>query len=143
MPAEPTPLMYDLSEPLALHGGPKAKRNPFPPRKRHGELEKRYLGEVIDSDVLFFFIGSKVFEFQKRFATMYGRKHCIACSSGTAAVHLALGALQLPTGSEVIVPPITDMGTLTGLLYQGLVPVFADVDADTLNIDPASVRRRI
>src|SRR2546428_3659236 len=143
MPAEPTPLMYDLSEPLALHGGPKAKRNPFPPRKRHGELEKRYLGEVIDSDVLFFFIGSKVYEFQKRFAAMYGRKHCIACSSGTAAVHIALGALQLPPGSEVITSAITDMGSITGMLYQGLVPVFADVDPATLNPDPAAVRRSI
>src|ERR1051325_10328877 len=113
----------DFSEPLALHGGPKAKRPPFPTRKRHGELEKRYLSEVIDSDVLFFFIGSKVFDFQKRFAAMYRRKHCIACSSGTAAVHIALAALQLPPASEVITSAITDMGSLTGLLYQGLVPV--------------------
>src|SRR2546423_15369954 len=111
-------------EQLALHGGPKAKRTPFPTRKRHGELEKRYLSEVIDSDVLFFFIGSKVFEFQKRFAAMYGRKHCVACSSGTAAVHIALAALELPPGSEVITSAITDMGSLTGMLYQGLVPVF-------------------
>ena len=136
-------MAFDIYEKLALDGGPKAKRTPFSLRKRHGELEKKYLSEVIDSDVLFYFAGTKVFEFQKKFAAMYGRKHCIACSSGTAAVHLALGALQLPTGSEVIVPPITDMGTLTGLLYQGLVPVFADVDADTLNIDPASVRQRV
>src|SRR5437879_9986569 len=133
----------DFSERLALHGGPKAKRTPFPPRKRHGELEKRYLAEVIDSDVLFYFVGSKVYEFQKRFAAMYGRKHCIACSSGTAAVHIALGALQLPPGSEVITSAITDMGTVTGMLYQGLVPVFADVRPDTLNMDPAAARRCI
>ena len=128
-------------EALALHGGPKAKRTAFPVRKRHGELEKKYLGEVIDSDMLFYFLGSKVFEFQKRFAEMYQRKHCIACSSGTAAVHIALGALELPPGTEVITSAITDMGTLTGLLYQGLVPVFADVDPETLNLDPNSVRR--
>src|ERR1051326_9001647 len=133
----------NAAETLALHGGPKCKPTPFPSRKRHGELEKRYLAEVIDSDVLFFFIGTKVFEFQKRFAAMYGRKHCIACSSGTAAVHIALGALELPPGSEVITSSITDMGSLTGLLYQGLVPVFADVDADTLNLDPRSVRERL
>jgi perosamine synthetase len=134
---------FDFGERLALHGGPKAKRTPFPPRKRHGELEKRYLAEVIDSDLLFYFLGTKVFEFQKRFAAMYGRKHCIACSSGTAAVHIALGALELQPGSEVITPAITDMGSLTGMLYQGLVPVFADVDPDTLNLDPASARHRI
>src|SRR6266480_5003113 len=121
MCSESSPGNRDFAEPLAIHGGPKAKRTPFPPRKRHGELEKRYLAEVIDSDVLFFFIGSKVFELQKRFAAMYGRKHCIACSSGTAAVHIALGTLQLPPGTEVITSAITDMGSLTGLLYQGLV----------------------
>src|ERR1044071_8077478 len=130
----------NAAETLALHGGPKAKRTPFPSRKRHGELEKRYLAEVIDSDVLFFFIGSKVFEFQKQFPALYGRKHCIACSSGTAAVHIAVATLQLPPGSEIITSAITDMGSLSGMLYQGLVPVFADVDPNTLNMDPASVR---
>jgi dTDP-4-amino-4,6-dideoxygalactose transaminase len=74
---------------------------------------------------------------------MYGRKHCIACSSGTAAVHIALGTLQVPPGKEVITSAITDMGTVTGILYQGLIPVFADVDPATLNLDPASVRRAI
>src|SRR3989475_9414085 len=143
MGSEATPTRFDIAETLALHGGPKAKRTPFPARKRHGELEKRYLSEVIDSDVLFYFTGTKVYEFQKQFAAMYSRKHCIACSSGTAAVHIALGALQLPPGSEVITSAITDMGSLTGMLYQGLVPVFADVAPETLNIEPASARRRI
>src|ERR1700722_14815024 len=128
---------------LAIEGSPKAKRTPFGKRKRHGEAEKKLLSEVIDSDMLFFFSGTKVAEFQKRFATMYGRKHCIACSSGTASVHIAIAALQLPPGSEVIAPAITDMGTLTGVLYQGLIPVSADVDPGTLNMDPASVREKV
>ena len=136
-------MSFDFSEKLALHGGPKAKRTPFSQGKRHGELEKRYLSEVIDSDMLFYFFGSKVREFEKRFAQMYGMKHCIACSSGTAAVHMAVAALQLPLGSEVITSAITDMGSLTGILYQGLVPVFADIEPDTLNMSPASVRERI
>lgn len=130
-------------EKLALYGGPKAKRTPFGLPKRHGDLEKRYLSEVIDSGMLFYFFGTKVYEFQKRFAAMYGRKHCIACSSGTASVHIAIGALELPPGSEVITSAITDMGSLTGLLYQGLIPVFADVDPGTLNMDPAAVRRLV
>jgi dTDP-4-amino-4,6-dideoxygalactose transaminase len=136
-------MTFDVSEPLAAEGGPKGKRTPFPLLKRHGNTEKRYLSEVIDSDMLFYYRGTKVYEFQRRFASMYGRKHCIACSSGTAAVHMALGAMMLPPGSEVITSAITDMGTLTGILYQGLVPVFADVDAETLNLDPASVRELI
>jgi perosamine synthetase len=133
----------DETEKLALHGGPRAKRTPFPKGKRHGELEKRYLAEVIDSDMLFYFMGTKVRAFEKRFAEMYGVKHCIACSSGTSAVHMAVASLQLPLGSEVITSAITDMGSLTGILYQGLVPVFADVEPDTLNMSPASVRERI
>lgn len=128
---------------LARDGGPKAKQTSFGVRKRHGDLEKQYLDEVIDSDMLFFFSGTKVREFERRFAAMYGKKHCIACSSGTASAHIAIASLELPAGAEVITPAITDMGGLTGVLYQGLVPVFADVDPDTLNIDPRSVRERI
>jgi len=132
---------FDFSQPLAIDGGPRAKTSPFPPRRRHGEREKQLLGEVVDSDILFFYLGTKVVELQRRVAGLYRRKHAIACSSGTAAVHVAVGALGLPAGAEIIVPAITDMGSLTGILYQGLVPVFADVEADTLNIDPASARR--
>jgi dTDP-4-amino-4,6-dideoxygalactose transaminase len=129
-----------FSQPLAIDGGPRAKASPFPPRRRHGEREKQLLGEVVDSDTLFFWLGTKVLELQRRAAGLYDRKHALACSSGTAAVHVAVGALGLPAGAEVIVPAITDMGSLTGILYQGLVPVFADVDADTLNMDPQAVR---
>ena len=136
-------MSFDVAEQLALHGGPKAKRSPFPKGKRHGELEKKYLNEVIDSDMLFFYMGTKVRALEKRFAEMCGMKHCIACSSGTAAVHMAVAALELPVGSEVVTSAITDMGSLTGVLYQGLVPVFADVDPDTLNMTPEAVRRKI
>lgn len=132
-------MAFDFSQPLAIDGGLRAKASPFPPRRRHGSLEKQLLGDVIDSDVLFYWLGTKVFELQRRVAGFYGRTHALACSSGTAAVHIAVGALGLPAGAEVIVPAITDMGSLTGILYQGLVPVFADVEPDTLNIDPASV----
>jgi perosamine synthetase len=132
--------MFDITEKLAIEGGAPAMKTPIAHRKRHGEAEKHYLGEVIDSDTLFFYLGTKVRELERRFAALYDKKHCIACSSGTASLHIAIGALQLAPGTEVITSAITDMGTLTGLLYQGLVPVFADVESDTLNMDPASVR---
>jgi perosamine synthetase len=134
---------FDVTQRLAIEGGQPAVQTPVPPRKRHGEREKRYLNEVIDSDTLFFYLGTKVRELERRFAALYGKKYCIACASGTAAVHIAVASLQLPPGSEVITTPITDMGTLTGVLYQGLVPVFADVNPDTLNLDAASVRAAI
>jgi dTDP-4-amino-4,6-dideoxygalactose transaminase len=134
---------FDVRQTLAINGGEPAVRTLIPPRKRHGELEKRYLNEVIDSGTLFFYLGTKVREFERRFAALYGKKHCLACSSGTAAVHMAIACFEFPPGSEVITSAITDMGSLTGVLYQGLVPVFADVDPDTLNMDPAAVRAAI
>jgi len=136
-------MAFDFSQPLAVDGGPPAKASPFPPRRRHGGREKRLLDEVVDSDILFYWLGTKVVELQRRAAERCGRRHAVACSSGTAAVHVAVGALGLPAGAEVIVPAITDMGSLTGILYQGLVPVFADVEPDTLNVDPASARRLV
>jgi dTDP-4-amino-4,6-dideoxygalactose transaminase len=56
---------------------------------------------------------------------------------------MAIAAFEFPPGSEVITSAITDMGSLTGVLYQGLVPAFADVEPDTLNMDPAAVRAAI
>src|SRR5690349_6280947 len=99
-------------EKLAIEGGPKAKRTHFGPRKRHGDTEKRILAEVIDSDVLFYYFGAKVRDFEQRLAALYGRRYAVACSSGTAAVHIALASLELPPGSEVITTCITDMGSL-------------------------------
>ena len=60
---------------------------------------------------------------------LYGVRHAFGCSSGTAAVHIALGALAIEPGREVITSAITDMGSLTGVLYQLLIPRFADIEA--------------
>jgi perosamine synthetase len=133
-------VIFDITERLAIHGGTPALKTPIAKRKRHGEAEKRLLEEVIDSDTLFYFTGKKVRQLEERFAGLYGKKHCVACSSGTAALHMAISCLELDPGREVITSAITDMGTVTGVLYQGLIPVFADVEPDTLNLDPASVR---
>lgn len=128
---------------LAIHGGSKVKNTPFGSGKRFGQEEKDQLMQVIDDDMLFYFLGKKVFEFQDTFAKMHNMKHCVACSSGTSAVHIAIGTLQLKPGSEVITSPITDMGSLTGILYQNLIPVFADIDPLTYNMDPKSVEECI
>jgi perosamine synthetase len=128
-------------ETLAIHGGPKTKATPFGAGRRFGEEEKREVLEVLDSDVLFYAFGSKVKAMEAKMKQMYGLKYCSGCSSGTAAVHIALGALAINPGREVITSAITDMGTLTGILYQLLVPRFADVDPETYNMDPGSVRK--
>jgi len=86
--------------------------------------------------------GPRVPEFEARFAATVGAKHAVAVSSGTAALHAVMAALVRP-GDEVIVPAITFAATANAALYVGARPVFADVDSDTLLIDPEDVRRKI
>jgi perosamine synthetase len=128
---------------LAIMGGPKIKTTPFGRGKRFGEEEKCQLMEVIDSDVLFYVFGKKVKEMEAKMAKMYGMKYCNGCSSGTAAVHIALGSLMIAPGKEVITSSNTDMGSLTGVLYQQLIPRFADIDPETYNMDVNSVKKLI
>jgi len=125
-------------EKLAIHGGPRTKTNPFGKGRRFGEEERKLVLEALDSDVLFYVFGSKVKAMEAKMKEMYGVKYASGCSSGTAAVHIALGALALEPGQEVITSAITDMGSLTGVLYQLLIPRFADIDPETYNMDPAS-----
>ena len=73
---------------------------------------------------------------------MLGVAHAIACSSGTASVHLAVAALDLEPGDEVIVPPITDIGSIVPILWQNAVPVFADVDPADHGARPLERARR-
>ncbi|MBN2152533.1 MAG: DegT/DnrJ/EryC1/StrS family aminotransferase, partial [Candidatus Lokiarchaeota archaeon] len=94
--------MSQKRDELALLGGPKAKTCPFGTGKRFGEPEKKELAEVIDSDVLFYAKGRKVKDMEGKLKGMYGMRHCIGCSSGTAAVHVALATLRLPPGTEVV-----------------------------------------
>jgi dTDP-4-amino-4,6-dideoxygalactose transaminase len=83
--------------------------------------------------------GSFVPMLEKRFALRLGVKHAYACASGTAAIHTAIAALNPEPGEEIITSPITDMGALAPILYQGAIPVFADVDPQTACLTAASV----
>ncbi len=87
--------------------------------------------------------GPETKAFEKEFAEFLGVKHAIALNSCTAALHLAGAVPQLPKGSEVITTPITFVSTAYLASYNGLTPVFADVEEDTLNIDPADVEKKI
>lgn len=97
--------------------------------------------EVLQSDWLT--TGPKVAEFETAVATFTGARHGVAVSSGTAALHAAMHALGIGPGDEVIVPAITFVATANCVVYQGATPVFADVDPDTLLIDPADVERKV
>ena len=128
---------------LAIFGGPKAKVRPLVPYRRYGEPELAQLREVLEQNGLFYAWGTKVKAFCERFGAMHGVKHCIPASSCTAAIHIAVASLDLEPGDELITTPITDMGTVLGMLWCQLVPVFADVDLNTHNLDPAGVEARI
>ena len=87
--------------------------------------------------------GPKVDEFERAFAETVGAKEAVAVSSGTAALHAAMHAVGVGPGDEVIVPPMTFAATANCVVYQGGTPVFADVNPDTLLIDPVQVERKI
>ena len=87
--------------------------------------------------------GPRVSEFEKAFASWCGAQEGVAVNSGTAALHAAMRAIQLKPGEEVIVPAITFAASANAAIYERGVPVFADVEPDTVLIDPASVARKI
>ena len=105
-----------------------------------GAAELDRLRAVIESGTLTATKGAQTPELEARVATLTGRVHAIACSSGTAAVHTAVAALDPEPGDEIVTTAITDMGALTPILYQGAIPVFADVDPATGMVTADSVR---
>lgn len=128
---------------IALYGGTPTKTVPYGTGKRFGEEELANLKEALDQNTLFYWFGNMTKRFCQKFADMYGSKYCVAASSGTAAIHVALGAIGVGPGDEVITSPITDMGSVIGILYQNAIPVFADLDPHSYNMDPASIEAKI
>jgi len=108
-----------------------------------GEEEIALLSDVIRSGTLFSVSGTMVKTLEKRFAEILGVKYAYACASGTAAVHTAIAAINPEPGDEIITSPITDMGAIAPILYQGAIPVFADVDPETYNISAETIEPRL
>ncbi len=108
-----------------------------------GEAELEMLREVINSGTLTSTKGNMVKQLETRFAEMIGVKYAYACSSGSGAVHCAVAAIDPEPGDEIITTSITDMGGLTPILYQGAIPVFADVDPNTWNVTAETIAARI
>jgi perosamine synthetase len=108
-----------------------------------GEAELEMLRAAIESGTLTSTKGSMVKQLESRFAEMIGVKYAYACSSGSGAVHCAIAALDPEPGDEIITTSITDMGGLTPILYQGAIPVFADVDPNTWNVTAETIAARI
>ena len=136
------------TEELAIDSGKKVITRKLPSflnseGRTFGTEEETLLVEALRSGCLSRNGGRMVKGLEKDFAANLGVKHAVACSSGTACVHLALAALDLEPGDEVIVPPITDIGSILPILWQNAIPVFADVDPEAMLLDPVSVESKI
>lgn len=106
-----------------------------------GEEEKRAVLEVLDSGMLV--QGPRTAALETAFAEAVGVRHAVATSSGTTALHLALLGAGVKPGDEVITTPFTFMASANSIVYAGARPVFADVEAGSMNLDPAAVEAAI
>jgi len=105
--------------------------------------EMRYLREVVDSGFGSGTSGSMNNRFETAFAAKVGAKYAITFNSGTSTLHAALYAMDVFAGDEVIVPPLTVISNVDVIFAQNAIPVFADIDPHTFNIDPEDIRRKI
>lgn len=139
----PTKTKNPPKEKIAIQGGNPVISRPMPLPVRWGEIELRQLEAMLKQPSLFYWNGPQTKLLTERFRAMYPLEHVYPCSSGTAAIHVAVAAAGIGPGDEVITTPISDMGTAIGILYQQGVPVFADLLPYSGNLDPADVRRKV
>ncbi|MBN1418192.1 MAG: DegT/DnrJ/EryC1/StrS family aminotransferase [Planctomycetes bacterium] len=105
------------------------------------DLERRMVMAVLERPTLS--IGPELAAFEAGIARLTGTRHAVGVSSGTAGLHLAVRALDLGPGDEVVTTPFSFIASANCLLYEGVRPVFADIDPDTLNLDPRAAESAV
>jgi len=137
---------------LAIIGGEKVVTYPFKKYNTIGLEEYAAIKHVMKSGVLSKFIGAwhedfyggpKVQEFERECKKFFGVKHAITVNSWTSGLVAAIGAIGIEPGDEVIVPPWTMCASATAILQWNAIPVFADIDYETFNLDPTSIEAQI
>ena len=137
---------------LAILGGNSIRKKEFPNRKSMGNEEIEAAKRVLKSDVLSGFIGAagkyfnggtEVIEFERLWADSYNFKHAISVNSWTSGLQVAIGAIGIEPGDEVICSPYSMSASATVAFMYGGIPVFADLETDTYGLDPKSVEERI
>ncbi len=113
-------------------------------KKQFSEIK----GEIIETmteilESTQYILGPKVLELEQKIARYHGVSEAIGVASGTDALHLAVEALGIGEGDEVITTPFTFFATAEAIFYTGATPVFADIEPDTMNIDPARIEEKI
>ncbi len=127
---------------LAIHGGAPIRRTMLPyGRQSIDDADVAAVSAALRSDWLT--TGPRVAAFEEAFAHAVGAPHAVAVSSGTAALHAAMFAAGIGPGDEVIVPAVTFVATANCVAYRGAKPVFADVNPETLLVDPEDVAAKV
>jgi dTDP-4-amino-4,6-dideoxygalactose transaminase len=134
------------TETLALDGGVPvrdAEQRPWPAWPIYDAAEERALLEVLHSGQWWYVEGKHGVAFEQEFAAFQQARYGVMCANGTVALEIALRALGIGCGDEVIVPPYTFVATASAVLTVGATPVFVDIEVDTLNIDAAQIEAAI
>ena len=132
-----------MAEKLAIEGGPKAVTNRLAPWPRFDENAIKAVEQVLRSGKVNYWTGPKGMEFEKKFAAWQGSRFAISTSSGTSALHVALTALGIGPGDEVIVPSYTFIASSFSIVQAGAIPRFADVNLDDHCISIASAEKLV
>lgn len=140
------------TEKLALHGGSKTITKPFKRYNPIGKEEVEATKAVVESGVLSQFLGCwdpdfyggpRVQEFERACEKYFGVKHVVTVNSWTSGLIAAVGAIGIEPGDEIIVTPWTMCASATAILHWNAIPVFADIEPETFNLDPKSVEANI
>ena len=132
-----------MNEKLARDGGTPVRAARFPAWPVWDGADEKALLEVLRSGEWGRNAGTQIEAFEEEFAAFQGTAYCIAVVNGTCALELGLRVLDVEYGDEVIVPSYTFVATPAAPLFLGAIPVFADIDPDTFELDPASVEAAI
>jgi len=133
-----------MADKLAIDGGkPVLAASTIKPWPVLDERDREAVLRVLDGEYLCGGEAPEALALEEEWARYIGRRHCLATSSGTAALHMALAALNIGPGDEVIVPAYTFLATASCILHAGAVPVFVDIDRRTYTIDPALIEVKI
>jgi len=131
------------SSQLAIDGGEPVRRKPWPRWPEWDETDAQSMADVVRGGEWFAPSGTQVKAFEEAFARFHGAPYATACTNGTHAIEIALRAAGVRAGDEVIVPPYTFIATASACVQVNAVPVFADIDPDTYNLDPRAAEAAI
>ncbi|TFG62952.1 MAG: DegT/DnrJ/EryC1/StrS family aminotransferase [Spirochaetales bacterium] len=126
----------------ALFGGPKTADAVFPPWPQFAEKTLTDILEPLKTGKVNYWTGTRGMEFEKKWAAWIGAPHAVSCTNGTAALHIALGGMNIGPGDEVIVPSYSFIASSFAAVQAGAIPVFCDV-TDDHTIDPAGIEALI